>query len=69
MSLLLSKRKAGAEATWKSNAKVVLLGVSSSQTRPSWLGRPRNPPLRRREVSRFPYFWTIYVPKILFRRV
>ncbi|KAG8763219.1 hypothetical protein FRC12_008651, partial [Ceratobasidium sp. 428] len=69
ISLLLSKRKAGANAPWKSNAKDVLLGVSSSQTRPSWLGHPRNPPLRRREVSRFPYFWTVYVPKILFRRV
>ncbi|KAG8693222.1 hypothetical protein FRC08_009253 [Ceratobasidium sp. 394] len=68
-SLLLSKREAGVHAPWKANAKDVLLGSSSSQCRPSWFGHARNPPLRKRDVSRFPHFWTVYVPKILFRRI
>ncbi|KAG8720115.1 hypothetical protein FRC08_001140 [Ceratobasidium sp. 394] len=69
ISLLLSKREADVHAPWKANAKDVLLGSSSSQCHPSWLGHARNPPLRKRDVSRFPHFWTIYVPKILFRRI
>ncbi|KAG8709842.1 hypothetical protein FRC09_000446 [Ceratobasidium sp. 395] len=69
ISLFLAKREAGENALWKSNAKEVLLGSSSSQSRPSWLGHLRNPSLRRRNVSQFRYFWTDYVPNILFRRV
>ncbi|KAG8692256.1 hypothetical protein FRC09_011357 [Ceratobasidium sp. 395] len=69
ISLLLRKREVGSDAAWKSNAKDVLLGSSSSQSHPSWFGHSRNPPLRRRDVSMFPYFWMVYVPKILFRRV
>ncbi|KAG8698189.1 hypothetical protein FRC08_006086 [Ceratobasidium sp. 394] len=69
ISLLLSKREAGAQAPWKTNAKDVLLGSSSSQCYPSWFGHPRDPPFRRRDVSKFPHFWTVYVPKILFRRI
>ncbi|KAG8709841.1 hypothetical protein FRC09_000445 [Ceratobasidium sp. 395] len=63
-SLLLSKRKAGATAAWKSNAKDVLLG-SSSQRRPSWFGHPRD----KRDGSSFTRLWSVYVSKILFRRV
>ncbi|KAG8689139.1 hypothetical protein FRC09_012568 [Ceratobasidium sp. 395] len=68
-SLLLSKRKGGLDAPWMSNSKDVMLGSSSSQSSPGWFGRTRTSPLRRRDVSMFPYFWTVYVPKILFRRV
>ncbi|KAF8604652.1 hypothetical protein BDV93DRAFT_522354 [Ceratobasidium sp. AG-I] len=74
ISLLLAKRKAvarSADFSWASNTKDALLGTASSADRGrlSWLGRRRSPPLRKRDVSMFTYFWVVYTPKILFRRI
>ncbi|KAG8690249.1 hypothetical protein FRC09_012066 [Ceratobasidium sp. 395] len=65
ISLLLSKREAGLNAPWNSNAKDVLLGSSLARSHPSWFGHPQN----KLDDSSFTYVWAVYVPKILFRRV
>lgn len=70
ISLLMAKRNV-AENSWTSNTKDALLGATSSTDRGrlSWLGRRRSPPLRKRDVSMFVYFWVVSLPKVLFRRV
>ena len=74
ISLLLARRKAvtlSAQIFWTSNTKDAFLGVASSADRGrlSWLGRCRTSPLRKRDVSMFMYFWVVYIPKMLFRRI
>jgi hypothetical protein len=69
ITLLMAKRETGLRASWKSNSKDVLLGLSSGQSQASWTGRPRTPPLRKRDVSKFVHFWVVIAPNILFRRI